>query len=86
MVSSHSIEATIKPYKDKLDTAEYKLEILMRALEVHAGFMDYQCKRYNEVDKEKIAICKIMPPLKRLMHVFNEVREMDSFDKTRYGD
>ena len=65
------------------DILRYKLEILMRALDVHGGFLEHQCKRYNEVEKEKIAICKIMPPIRRLMQVHKEVYEMDELDNFR---
>ena len=67
---------------NEIDVLRYKNEMLMRAIEVHASYLEHQCNCYNDSNKEKIAVRKIMPPIKRLIYVLQEMREMDKLDKT----
>lgn len=69
---------------EKRDVLEYKLKILMRALEVHGGYIENMCERYLESKKENISVTGLMPPVRRLMNVFHEVYEMR--DLNRSGD
>ena len=60
------------PYRTFIEKSAYdKLQASNKALSEeisrHIYYLEHQCRRYLEVDKEKIAVVKILPPIKMII-------------------